>query len=92
MARVDHYKLRGKYRTPRFRYGAKIRCLARGEAIIDGVSDAPIARPIGRRGSHKALVLCGALARAVRDESNKVVARAWGVTAQTVTKWHNVKA
>jgi hypothetical protein len=33
------------------------------------------------------LILYGDLARAVRRESAVAVAHAWGVTAQTVTKW-----
>ncbi len=88
MPKVDHFKLRfGPYATPRFRYGRTVRCLMRGKVEIVGLSDAPIPWPIGKLGRAKSLVLYGALARAVRRESNQAVARAWGVTGQTVRKW-----
>src|SRR5690242_11040460 len=87
MTLIDRFKLRDIYRTPPFRYGAIARCAVRGRVQIVGLSDAPIPWPVGKRGRTKALVLNGALARAVRNESNQAVARAWGVTGQTVTKW-----
>ena len=54
---------------------------------VVGLSAGPIPWPVGKRGRGKALVLYGDLARAVRRESGVAVAHAWGVTAQTVTKW-----
>jgi hypothetical protein len=33
------FRLLGKYRTPRFRVGQRVRCLVRGEMVIPGVSD-----------------------------------------------------
>jgi len=86
---AKRFRLRfGRYRTPRFRYGAKVEDARRGRVRIVGISDAPIPWPIGagKRGA-KSLVLFGALVRAVRRESNQAVARAWGVTGQTVTAW-----
>jgi hypothetical protein len=88
MPKVDRFKLRfGPYRTPRFRYGQIVRCLMRGEVKIVGLTDAPIPWPTCRDGSHRSPIVFGALARAVRRESNQAVARAWGVSGQTVTKW-----
>jgi hypothetical protein len=75
------------YRTPRFHYAQRVECLARGTVRIIGLSDAPIPWPIGAIKWARSLVLYGALARAVRDESNLTVQRLFGVTGQTVTKW-----
>ena len=84
------YKLHfGPYRTPRFRYGAAVFCEVRGEVQIVGLSKGRIPWPLGRRRGHssRGLVVYGALARAVRLESNQAVAHWWGVTGQTVTVW-----
>src|SRR5262249_6081349 len=83
-------KLLGKYATPRFAYGDVVACARRGEVRIVALSDAPIPWPLGQplpKGRAGALVLCGALAEAVRRESSEAVASWWGVTAQTVTVW-----
>ena len=77
----------GPYRTPRFRYGRPAFCEVRGEVVLVGLSDAPIPWPVGKRGRHKALVVYGGLAEAVRRESAQAVARWWGITPQTVWKW-----
>src|SRR3569623_891179 len=79
-----HY---GPYRTPRFRYGAKVEDARKGEVIFVGLSDAPIPWPIGLKYASRSPVLYGALIRAVKRESNQAVARAWGVSGQTVTAW-----
>ena len=90
MLDAERFSLRfGPYRAPRFRYGTRVNDARRGEVKIVGFSDAAIPWPIGLKGSAKSLVLFGALARAVRRESNQAVARAWGVSAQTVTAWRN---
>src|SRR5262249_37412765 len=83
-------KLLGRYRTPRFAYGAVVRCARRGDVRIVGLSEAPIPWPIGQtlpKGRARSLVLYGALAEAVKRESSEAVAYWWGVTAQTVTIW-----
>ena len=88
-ADAERFGLRfGQYRTPRFKYGDQVKDARRGPVTIVGLSDAAIPWPIGAgvRGA-KSLVLFGALARAVRRESNQAVAQAWGVTGQTVTAW-----
>lgn len=88
MPKVDHFKLRfGPYAAPRFRYGESVTCLLRGKVKITGLTDAPIPWPTCRPRSPAAIILSGALAGAVRREANQAVARAWGVTPQTVTKW-----
>lgn len=76
-----------RYRTPRFRYGQRAQCLARGEVTIVGLTDAPIPWPIGKSKRAKSLVLYRDLAKAVRREANQQVARLFGVAGQTVTKW-----
>jgi len=86
---AERFRLRfGSYRTPHFKYGVRVKDARRGFVNTVGLSDAPIPWPIGAgvRGA-KSLVLFGALVRAVRRESNQAVARAWGVTGQTVTAW-----
>src|SRR5262249_2365320 len=83
-------KLLGSYATPAFDYGDVVECARRGDVRIVGLSEAPIPWPIGQtlpKGRARALVLYGALARAVRRESAEAVAYHWGVTAQTVTAW-----
>jgi hypothetical protein len=84
----DRYRLwHGPYQAPRFRYGRVVWCEVRGEVTICGLTDAPIPWPVGIKGSNRALVIYGALAKAVRTEANQAVAHWWGVTPQTVTKW-----
>jgi hypothetical protein len=50
----------GAYRTPVFKYGDVVICEARGQVEIVGLSGGRIPWPVGKRGSAKALVLCGA--------------------------------
>lgn len=77
----------GRYKTPRFRLGAVVLCSVRGEVRIVGVSSGRIPWPIGQTKRAKALVIYGALDRAIRKESSVAVCHWWGVTAQTVTVW-----
>ena len=67
-----------------------MRCLVRGEVIITGISDAPIAWPIGKVRQGRALVVYKGLAKAIRRESNQAVYRWWGITPQTVSKWRRL--
>jgi hypothetical protein len=76
-----------RYRTPSFHYGQRVECLARGEVTIVGITAAPVPWPIGKTYRARSLVLYRDLARAVRQEANQDVARLFGVTGQTVTKW-----
>jgi hypothetical protein len=84
---ADPYRLPGSYRAPRFRYGRTVWCAVRGEVEVVGLHEAPIPWPVGKRGRARSLVVFKGLARAVRRESEIVVARQWGVTGQTVGKW-----
>lgn len=80
----------GPYRTPRFRLGDVVTDEARDrEVVIVGLSDARIPWPIGKPKGVRArsLVVFGALADAVRNESNLAVCHWWCVTPQTVSKW-----
>jgi hypothetical protein len=82
-----HGLLFGPYRTPVFKYGDVVICDARGQVEIVGLSGGRISWSIGTRGRAKALVLCGALAKAVQLEAAVTVAYWWGVSPQTVTVW-----
>jgi hypothetical protein len=88
---ATRFRLLGTYRTPRFRYGRRVTCEARGLVELCGLSTGripwPLGRPVGRRNGRAALVLCGALAEAVRRESALAVGFWWGVGSDTVWKW-----
>jgi hypothetical protein len=88
MEDTDRFHLLGKYRTPRFRIGQRVRCQVRGEVVITGMTDAPIPWPIakGGRGRHSLVVYKG-LVRAVRRESEQGICFWWGVRTTTVWKW-----
>jgi len=61
MPRVDRHQLRfGPYRTPRFKYGARVECEVRGEVTIIGLSDGPIPWLVGKtqRATSMASRLC----------------------------------
>jgi hypothetical protein len=84
----DRFKLlHGPYRTPRFRYGARVFCEVRGEVVICGLTDARIPWPVGKKGRARSLVVNGGLAKAVLRESATAVCHWWGVTAQTLSVW-----
>jgi hypothetical protein len=85
---AERFRLLGRYRTPRFRYGRRVLCEVRGEVVITGMTDAPIPWPLGKRGRGRhSLVVYKGLAKAVRRESNQAVSHWWGVDPQTVSKW-----
>jgi hypothetical protein len=85
-----HHLLFGPYRTPIFHYGDTVICEMRGEVEIVGLSSGRIPWLIGKRNKRWALVLCGALADAVRRESAVAVMYWGGVTSQTVTVWRKL--
>ena len=91
MRSATRYKLHGTYRTPRFRFGARVQDATRGDVRIVRLSDAPIPWPIGKAISHThgnlALVVYRGLARALKRESIQAIAHHWGVSPQTVVKW-----
>ena len=83
---ADRFRLLGRYRTPRFRVGRRVRCLVRGEVEIAGVHDGPIPWPVCKTARRHALVVYAGLARALRQEAALAVARWWGVGHFTVSK------
>ena len=83
----ERFRLLGKYRTPRFRYGRKVLCAVRGEVTIVGLTDAPIPWPICKRVRGRSLVVFKDLVKALRRESNQAICHWWGITPQTVSKW-----
>ena len=87
MEDAERFRLLGKYRTPRFRYGRKVLCEVRGEVTIVGMTVAPIPWPSGKRGRGRSPVVFKDLAKALRRELNKAICRWWGLTPQTVSKW-----
>jgi hypothetical protein len=88
----EHFRLLfGPYAAPVFKDGDDGFCQVRGEVILCGMTAARIPWPVGKkkqRGARaRAIVVCGALADAVRQGAAQAVAFWWGVTAQTVTRW-----
>lgn len=81
----------GPYVAPGLRYGRTAIDACSGEVITVGLSAGRIPWPLGRLNgnSNRALIVYGALARAVRRESASAVAYWWSVTGQTVSKWRN---
>jgi hypothetical protein len=85
---AERFRLLGKYQTPRFRIGQRVRCQVRGEMVITGMTDAPIAWPVGKRdrGKHS-LIVYKDLAKAIRRESSQAICHWWGVCPVVVWKW-----
>lgn len=80
--------LHGPYATPICRIGDRLDCEFRGrEVVVGGLSDGLILWPTVKMKGRRSLVVCGDLARAVRNESGMAVAHHWGVACCTVTKW-----
>jgi hypothetical protein len=70
MTDADRFKLLGTYRTPRFRVGQVVRCVARGKVVITGITKAPIPWPVAKKGKGRhTLVVFKDLAKSVRRES-----------------------
>src|SRR5215204_4098243 len=105
MPDADRYKLLGTYRTPKVRVGRVLTCGAQDcDVVVTGYSDARIPWPRGRvkrrharggarpAGGAGGLVVCGALAEAVRRESNQAVAHWFGVNPNTVSVWRKALA
>jgi hypothetical protein len=90
MLESDRVKLLfGPYRMPRCRVGGFLKCSMRGKVTVRGIHEALIQWPytLQERCGRPLLILCGALARAVRRESEVAVAHWWGVSQWTVWKW-----
>lgn len=87
MSDDPRFRMLGKYRTPRFKYGAIVSDTLRGDVVIVGLSDAPIPWPIGKKGRAKSFILYGDLERAVRRESNIAIQHWWNVCPNCVWRW-----
>jgi hypothetical protein len=80
MHELDRVKLLGKYRTPRFRYGAVVTCAIRGKVKIVALTDGRIPWPKCQMPNGPlAIILYGALADAVRRESVEAIKYWFGV-------------
>src|SRR4051812_18339720 len=78
----------GPYKTPAFEYGQTMHCERRGDLIVCGLSNRRIPWPIGRpQNGGPSLILCGDLARAVKQEAALVIQHWWGVGRCTVWEW-----
>src|SRR6267142_256090 len=85
---IDRHKLLfGPYLTPRFDYGAKVECEARGEITIVKLTDARIPWPVGRSSRADSPVLYGDLARAVRREAICAVRHWLGIGGAAIHQW-----
>jgi hypothetical protein len=85
---INRFKLLGKYRTPRFRYGDVVTCAILGDVRIVGLTNARIPWPKARSEKRaRAIVLYGALAEAVKRESAQAIRYWFGVGENTVGKW-----
>jgi hypothetical protein len=85
MGNRGHFELRyGPYKSPVTKPGEPMDCEIRGSVRVVGMSDSPIPWPYSSFG---ALIVCGDLARAVRNEATVAVAHHWGVTQPTVSRW-----
>src|SRR5262249_52476883 len=84
---ADRFRLLGKYRTPRYRIGQKVRCQVRGLVVIVALSDASIPWPLCKAGKWLVPVVYQGLAKALRRESAQAVAHHWGIGGWQVWKW-----
>jgi len=89
MIDTERYKLlHGPYEAPLARYGTTLFCELRGEVVVTGMSAGRIPWPMTRKGRCRpAFILCGDLAKAVKQEAAIAICYWFGVTPQTVTKW-----
>jgi hypothetical protein len=85
--RTQRYRLLGgPYAAPECRVGRKLYCKRRRRWVkVGGLTDAPVSWPFVQGG--RSLILCGDLARAVREESASAVAAHWGVGRKLVWQW-----
>lgn len=85
---INRFKLLGKYRTPRFKYGDIVTCAILGDVKIVGLTDARIPWPKCRSGKcARAFPLYGDLIEAVKRESGQAIMHWFGVGETTVGKW-----
>lgn len=75
------------YPAPRVTVGGWLDDELLGSVQVGGYHSAPISWPYRRRTGAHSLILCGSLVRAVRQESAKDVAEAFGVSGTVVASW-----
>jgi hypothetical protein len=90
---ATRFRLLGKYKPPKVRCGAVVRCALHGPLVVCGFSAGsirwPVGRPPGRLTGRASLVLCRDLAEAVRRESGVAVSHRWWVSISIVWKWRS---
>src|SRR5262245_58680331 len=79
--------LHGPYRPPRTQLGDKLFCEVRGWVVVRRISDGPIPWPMGKTTRKPAMILCGDLVKALRNESATAIMHEWNVRHHTVWKW-----
>ena len=78
----------GPYAPPKCKAGRPLACRLRGDVIVAGLTDAPIAWPYTAGvGGQRKLILCGDLERAVQTESVQALCHHWGVSRWLVQDW-----
>jgi hypothetical protein len=78
----------GPYAPPRCRVGSMLDCEYRGqESVVGGMTHGRIQWPYARIGGRLSPIVCGDLARAIRQEAAIAVAHHWGVSFGLVTRW-----
>lgn len=85
----ERFKLRfGPYEPPRTAPGEVIKCFRFGRVRVGKISHGRMPWPVIAKST--ALILCGDLVRAIRQEAAQAVAFHWGVTSSTVRKWRRL--
>lgn len=79
----------GPYRPPRLRRGRVAYDVLRGDLVVVGTSEAPIAWPVActRAGSRPTPVMSDELIRAVRTESRQAISYWFGVSLTVAWRW-----
>lgn len=77
----------GPYRPPACRIGDWINDEVLGLVEVSGWTDGPIPWPKRKRPGLPTIIFTDDLVRAIRSESARAVAGAWGFTPSTVTNW-----
>jgi hypothetical protein len=90
MLDADGFCLRfGPYEPPTCQVGDSLTCPIRGRIKVVAFSEGPIRWPLTALpdGSIPFHIVCGDLKRALRREHAPELARAWGVSQSTVSRW-----
>ena len=79
--------LYGPYAAPACKVGDRLTCKVRGRVVVAGFHQGRIQWPYARGRGRHGLIVCGALARALRREALLAVAHWWGVSFSTAWSW-----